>query len=79
MEWAARMAAVYTRFGIAREAVLCHDIRMTGLAFIDTFLGGLVFVLARRHIALHQSDQHLDFLSDCMILVGWSSHGYWYW
>lgn len=41
MEWAARMAAVYTRFGIAREAVLCHDICMTGLAFIDTFLGGL--------------------------------------
>lgn len=61
------------------EAVLCHDIRMTGLAFIDTFLGGLVFVLARRHITLHQSDQHLDFLSDCMILVGWSSHGHWYW
>lgn len=78
MEWAARMAAVYTRFGIAREAVLCrhsHD----GAGVHGHIFGGPVFVLARRHIALHQSDQHLDFLSDCMILVGWSSHGHWYW
>jgi hypothetical protein len=78
MHGAARIAAVYTRFEHCEEQVLCHDIRMTGLAFIDNF-GGFIFGRGRRHIALHQSDQHFDFLSDCMNLVGWSSHGHWYW
>jgi hypothetical protein len=39
MHGAAGMAAVYTRFEHCEEPVLCHDIRMTGLAFIDNFWG----------------------------------------